>query len=402
VTTKRLKVALAFSVVVIITGCQAQGTTPVYAVVSSSSLPNSMKDGNEQSVAYQINAEHTGYARGPLKLPLKKLWKIDLPGWIGYPVIANGIVVVAAGRALVALDEKTGKKIWSQRSPQNSRWVSPAYDNGKIFVDPSYVPTYSKPGMYAFDELTGAKVWSAPAPGQSGFTSPPTAAYGAVYAAAAGVDGTMYAYNEKNGALKWTAAVMSDESSPAVTQTGVFISANCPEDFRPSDGTLIWGFKGPCESFGSIPVLFDKLLFAGTDEVSSAYNGIIVNSKNGKTAGTFSAVRTPAFANGLGFFVNGSTLKAESIPKMKQIWTVTLTDSGYYGYVTPPLVVGDIVYITTEADNLLGYDINTGKQKVQIKLVNNSYINDSDTSLSFGDGELVVPDGKHLIAFQGS
>ncbi len=39
---------------------------------------------------------------------------------------------------------------------------------------------------------------------------------------------------------------------------------------------------------------------------------------------------------------------------MSEVWTVKLTDSGYYGYNSAPIVVGDVVYITTIENDLAG------------------------------------------------
>jgi len=85
---------------------------------------------------------------------------------------------------------------------------------------------------------------------------------------------------------------------------------------------------------------------------------------------------------------------------MSEEWTVKLTNSGYYGYNSAPIVVGDVVYITTIENDLAGYDASTGKLKVMVKLANNN--NDDPTSLSFGDGVMIVPAGTTLVAIQGS
>jgi outer membrane protein assembly factor BamB len=259
-------------------------------------------------------------------------------------------------------------------------------------------------GMYAFDERTGKKLWSARSPGQSEFSSPPTAASGTVYTAAAGDGGTMYAYDEATGALKWTAPVENgDDSSPAVTSSGVYVSYACPQtyDLGPSNGQVIWHYSGPCEGGGgSTPVLYDGLLFVEDSQVSSTYDGLILNATNGAAAGRFNAEFPPAFTLQLGFFVNPKTLVARTIPKMKRVWSVRL--SGHDKYNAPPLVVGNVVYTTTIANTLIGYDVGTGKQKILQKMVNSTNFNDAIAGLGFGDGELVVPDGPYLIAFGGS
>jgi outer membrane protein assembly factor BamB len=107
--------------------CTGQGAAPV---VTFDSVPPARSqvddpDTNSQSVTYQINIHHTGYASGPLALPLKKIWRIDFgpEQFVGHSIIANGIVVVTAGHRLLALDEKTGKKLWSKVAPRMSYWT---------------------------------------------------------------------------------------------------------------------------------------------------------------------------------------------------------------------------------------------------------------------------------------
>jgi outer membrane protein assembly factor BamB len=404
---RQLKAALVLAAVSFLTACQSQSASSITALNSTLLSQTKVDNASGQSVAYQIDVAHTGFARGPLRLPLKQLWSVDLGGkrgGVGYPVIVNGIVVVIANERLIALDEKTGEKLWVHRSPGGNGWVGQAYDNGIIFAN-SYLSRWQKHiGIYAFDERTGEKLWSAPTPGQSVSSSPPTAASGVVYAAAGGVGGTVYAFDESTGALTWTAPVNgADDSSPAVTSTGIFVSYACPQtyDLRPSDGQQIWQFSGPCQGGGgSTPVLYHDLLFVGDSQQSVGYNGLILNAKNGTIAGAFNAMFPPAFANKLGFFVNPTTLEAQSIPTMKQVWNAQVRTGD--DYLTPPLVVGEIVYVETAGNNLLGYDIRSGKKNVDIIVPNSGYYRSAFAGLAFGDGELLVPNGPYLIAFQGS
>jgi outer membrane protein assembly factor BamB len=351
----------------LLVACKAQGTPPVPLNQPSSTWQSVRENANGESVAYQINVQHTGYADAQLRRPLKQLWSIDLGtgyrGTVGYSVIANGIVVTTVSDKLVALDEKTGKKLWTQVSPSQGSgtngWIGPAYDNGMIFVDPASPKSSNAPGMFAFDERTGKKLWStfAGAP----FTSPPTAASGIVYTSS---NGKVYAFDETTGSLKWTASVENgDDSSPAVTQNGVYVSYACPQtyDFDPSNGKLLWHFAGPCEGGGgSTPVIYNGLLYVEDD----------------------------------------GTLKAQSVPKMKSLWTAQISSSE--GYATPPLVIGNIVYVATTANTLAGYDVANGKQKVDEDLGNGGYYHTYSAALAYGDGELIVPNGSYLIAFVGS
>lgn len=364
---------------------------------------------SEGSVAYQVNAAHTGSVSRGLRLPLKELWSVNLGGsygGVGYPVVANDIVVVTSGSKLFALNAKNGKTLWTQGSPSGYAWIGPAYDNGMIFASPSQESRSSYVGMYAFDERTGKEIWSESAPGQAFFSSPPTASGGTVYTAAAAVGGTVYAYDETSGALKWTASVENGEdSSPVVTPTGIYVSYACPQtyDFKPSSGKQIWHYSGPCEGGGgSTPVLYDGRLFVGDSDALSGYNGLILRAKAGRIAGGFNSYFPPAFAQSLGYFVasygySGEALEARKVSTMRLAWSVTLNSDSY---VTPPLVAGNVVYVETAAGTLFGYDAQTGKQTVDMALGNSGYRGLS-VGLGYGSKELFVPDGTSLIAIEG-
>ena len=410
------KLSFALIATVFFTACNAYGTksnppAPYSAGERGSRVgPASLRVDavtlTEESVTYQVNAQHTGYAASTLRPPLTTLWSVklgDRGSGVGYPVVANGIVVVEANNRLVALDAMTGKIRWSKGS--RAGWVGPAYENGTIFSDPVSTSFGDRKfGMYAFDERSGKLRWAKSAPREWSFSSPPTAASGTVYTAAAGDGGLVYAYAESSGALEWTAGVENgDHSSPAVLPHGVYVAYDCPQayDFNPSTGKPIWHYSGSCTGGGgSTPVIYDGLLFIGDGFVTSAYDGFILTEDKGKVVGRFHANSTPAFANYRGFFVTGygATLVAVDVPSMRQIWSATPTGDKY---ATPPLIVGDTVYIETEGGELYGYASKSGKQKVEMRLGSGGYFG-SPVGLGYGSGELFVPDKHTLFALKGS
>ena len=76
---------------------------------------------------------------------------------------------------------------------------------------------------------------------------------GIVYTSGAGDGGTVYAVRESDGTLLWTQEVENgDDSAPAVTSDGVYVSYACPQTykFNPTSGDLIWHFSGQCEGGG--------------------------------------------------------------------------------------------------------------------------------------------------------
>jgi hypothetical protein len=140
------KVALAFGSFLFLNACSTQGGYPLSAPPASAEKDSFQKSAveksvNQQAVAYQIDTAHTGFAKGPLRLPLQQLWPVKLPVLyrsVGFPTVANGVVVVTAYNKLIALDEKTGKKVWSHSLDYNENsWIGQAYDNGTIFASPA-------------------------------------------------------------------------------------------------------------------------------------------------------------------------------------------------------------------------------------------------------------------------
>jgi outer membrane protein assembly factor BamB len=259
--------------------------------------------------------------------------------------------------------------------------------------------------MFAFNEKTGKRLWAADIPGQFAISSPPAAAAGMVYTSAAGFGGTVYAFTESKGTLKWTAAVKGgDDSSPVVTPEGIYVSYSCPQtyDFNPKNGSQIWYFSGPCYGGGgSTPSLYDGLLFVEDSQALSGYNGLIFAANTGIVAGGFNSYFIPAFAHNRGFFVTGSsTLEAVHIPSIKEAWTATLSNSD--SYATPPFVVGNTVFIETTAGELLGYNCRSGALTATMNLGYGSGYQGSPIGLAYGSGVLIVPRGSELIAIKGS
>ena len=192
--------------------------------------------------------------------------------------------------------------------------------------------------------------------------------------------------------LLWTASVMNgDNSSPALSKDGVYVSYACPQtyDFNPTSGGQIWHYSGPCEgSGGSTPVLYDGVLYVEDSSVQNGYDGIALSAKTGQPVDNFNSNYPPAFANDIGLFVtNSQTLVAAKTPKLRP---------------TPPVVIGSTVYIETDMGELLGYGLRTGKSTVTMAL---GYTDSSPgfaAGLGYGEHELIVPAGSELIDLAGS
>jgi outer membrane protein assembly factor BamB len=220
------------------------------------------------SLTFQITPTHTGATTTTgLKPPLKVKWSVGLGGAVSYPLIVGGKVFVIGGSStstVYALSIKNGSTIWSQSAPTGwGGWIGIAYQDGKIFAVPS--GANGAGAMAAYAAKDGHQIWTTILTNQYVYSSPPTALNGMVYTGGAGSGGTVYAVSQKDGTVVWTGSVENgDDSSPAVTATGVYVSYACPQTYRfdPTTGNLIWHFSGECEGGGgATPVLYRGLLY---------------------------------------------------------------------------------------------------------------------------------------------
>jgi PQQ-like domain len=186
-------------------------------------------------------------------------------------------------------------------------WSGLAYDAGQI-----YTVNYSGV-MEAFDAVTGHLKWATQMPYQDAFTSPPTALNGYVYTGGAGSGGDVYAVHESTGKVAWYAEVENgDDSSPAVSSTGVWVSYACGQtyDFNPTSGALIWYRDTDCEGGGGrTPVLAHGDLYVRDFSFPA-----MLKASNGKLRGAFSASGpAPAVDLTQSYDLQGTTLTATSL-----------------------------------------------------------------------------------------
>src|SRR2546428_4937643 len=174
----------------------------------------------DQAVAMGVNIAHSGSVVGStLTPPLVLKWTRSFPGYVSYPLMAEGRVFVTAGKSkgfqpygtyLYALDAPTGRTLWRRSIPGILHWSEAAYDAGRVFV------LNDDTLLSAFDAATGSTLWqvsleSADQP------YAPTAADGIVY-----VNG-FYAVSEETGDTLWIGTGEgATASSPALSNSAVF------------------------------------------------------------------------------------------------------------------------------------------------------------------------------------
>jgi outer membrane protein assembly factor BamB len=360
------------------------------------------------SVAYQIDATHSGAQFDTIVPPLTQRWSRDLGGQISYPLIAGGRIFVTVanqntnGTKLYALDEANGATLWGPVDLGGSFfWSNAAYDAGRVFA-------LNFDGVLrAFDAASGGLLWSRQLPDQHAFSSPPTASGGVVYVEGSGSGTTVYAVDEQDGTVIWNALLFAgSNSSPAVTPTGVVVSYSCNQvyNFSPQNGSLIWQHSGPCSGGGgSTPVLFDGRLyvrdFGGTNLMLDAPTGAVLS--------TFSAASSPpAFSGSRGFFLTGTfdtgfTLEARDAYTGAVQWSFT----GDGTLRSAPIINNGYVYIGSGSGKVYALDASTGANVWTGNLgaavqLNESPVSRPHTGLGAGDGLVVVPASTLLVAFE--
>lgn len=308
------------------------------------------------AVAYQGSATHEGdQTSDTLSPPLVQKWSRNLGGAVSYPLIVGGTAYVTVaqsggGSSLYALNLATGSTQWGPIAlggPYSFSGI--AYDSGEIFAL-NYAGI-----LREFDATSGVAGWSVQLPGQYSFTSPPTAANGLVYTGGAGSGGTVYAVHESDGSIAWTASVENgDDSSPAVTASGVYVSYACDQayDFDPTTGALIWHHTSGCEGGGGKTVAVHD----GRVYTRDAIDGnLVLDASTGALLGAFNASTNPAFDGQLGFFLNGGTLSAAT-----ESGTTKWSFTGDGHLVTAPIVDDGIVYVGSSSGLLYGLSESTG------------------------------------------
>ncbi|HEY9288023.1 MAG TPA: PQQ-binding-like beta-propeller repeat protein [Candidatus Dormibacteraeota bacterium] len=360
----------------------------------------------DTATAYQIDSGHSGgQPADPIAPPLTRWWSVDFGGTVSYPLIAQGMVYVTVaenwlvnGSRLYAVDQASGRTIWrSIELGGGSYWSAATYDEGRVFVG------NAANLLRAFDASNGTLLWSLQLPGQSSSSSAPTASNGVVYAVGYGSGGTLYAVRETDGTVLWRVATSTgDESSPAVSTTGVYVAFGCSHvyDFAPSNGALIWSHAGTCiGGSGRTSALYNGRLYT-RDPLTPSSNAIY-DAQTGAAAGAYAAGPAPAFDNSMGFYLNGSALEAHALSTGAQAWTF----AGDGALSSAPIVINGYVYEGSTSGNLYALAASTGSLAWSVNLgapiraPDETNLTNPLAGIAAGQGMLAVPAGTTLNGF---
>lgn len=359
-----------------------------------------------ESVAYQIDPAHSGRgtagANGP-SFPPSAYWSTTLNGGVSYPLIAAGKVIVMTGAnpnsssgtdhgtSLYALDETGGAVIWGPIAiPGSYHWAAQAYDGGKVFV------VNDDNVLRSFDAATGAAGWSLQLPGQYASSAPPTAVNGMVYVSGSGTGGTLYAVDESNGDVLWTAPVANgDDSSPTVSNDGVFVAYPCQVyKFDPFAGMLLWHYDRGCDGGGGNTTVFAAGQLYDRDDAYPA--GRIFDAETGQQVSMFTSTAIPVISGQFAYYLHNGTLSAVDRATQNTRWTF----AGDGGLHIAPIVIDSAVVIASTTGTV--YALNAATGAVLWSGQAAAGISDQAVKVGLGtaDGYLVVPSGDAVNAWK--
>ena len=340
-----------------------------FAPSTSAPLTVTVTAAGADSTAYQVDAQHDGnQQQGSLAVAtLRKRWQLTLGGTggslaeggdVSYPVIAGGRVFVTVentqsyGGVLYAINETSGATDWSVGIAGTYGFSALTYDGRQLFA-------LNFNGVLTdFDAGTGTQAWSMQLPGQYSFTAPPTAYDGVVYVSGSGSGGTVYAVSEADTTVRWTAPVeYGDKSSPAVDDTGAYVSYACQQDYRFTlGGAQVWHHTGSCSGGGgSTAVLHGARLYArGFTPIDTP---VVLATSDGTQQATFASRTAPGFDASNMYTVSSGKLVAVAPSGSPDRWTF-----GDGTLVTAPVVYGSTVFVGSSSGTVYGVSASTGAQ----------------------------------------
>ena len=338
--------------------------------------------------------------------PLQEKWRRDFGRVPSYPIIADGRVFVsvasqfptAMGSLVYALDQNTGAILWLADISSREPWSALCYENGRIF-------TLSNDGfLRARDAATGNLIWTTWFP-EGQFSAPPTVYQGVIYVS--GYDyqfSGVYAVSAATGNVLWRIGINGDNSTPAVTSEGLYLSFSCLNVYKlnPANGSQIWrNYTGCSGGGGAPPVLYNGSLYV------SDFTDTIFDSQTGAVTGGFTARGLPVFSGNLGFFLNAQApfygpVEARDLTTNNVVWS--FAGDGYLQ--SGLLVVNDYVYVGSAQGRLYALNAATGEEVwsnvagASIPFDDDHYLGQPTTGFAAAEGLLVIPTSTSLVAYE--
>lgn len=279
------------------------------------------------------------------------IWESPLPellgdGVSGGPAVANGLVYLGvsnsespggtpataqAGGALVALDARTGERVWTYET--GKAWnFAPAVAGGTAYV------VDEEGTLHAVDATTGERRWSVSSAGGTsrGLATSPAVAGDTVYVA--GSQGRLYAFDAATGAERWSAVVGNRQpTNPVVAGDTVVVGAflGVPSLNSPSLGT---------ERFTALDVATG----------STRWSVELVAPDHEEAGQAPTVARESVLLTGLG--LDGSGIEALSVEDGSVRWRAMVEGE----IITPATWSGETAYVGSWEAKLYALDLTTG------------------------------------------
>ncbi len=370
-----------------------------------------------QASTYQAGPEHAGFVNEPrVAPPLRQAWSRSFPDEFSYAVIGDGKVFVTAPRGdghggvdLFALSARDGRTLWRRDLGRFVYHAQLAYEAGRVFVTHSPENALEDPGLHAFAARDGAPLWAVRA---SRFPGLPTVSDGVVYIGQTDISG-IGAYRATDGAQLWLAPTESGPGGAVtVSADSVFSVSGCPDVYavRRSDGAQLWHPENGCNGGGgSTPVFHAGRLYVRDDDDFPP--GDVWDAATGAILGPMRSDLPPAFGGGLGIFSDrllpgqsthrfGHTLTARSVRDGRVRWR--FRGDGYLD--SAPLIVNRTVYVGSGSGRLYGLSLRSGRvvwrTRLRGPIPSSGDFTGTVSGLAAGEGLLVVPEWRRLVAFR--
>lgn len=282
--------------------------------------------------------------------------------------------------ATVSSNTPPGTTVWAA-PVSGSVIVAPALDNGVLFVSDE------SGALTAFNATTGTRQWRAQMAGPAGGVSM-TAANGLIFARAR-LD-TLAAYRESDGSLAWGRQFPTLDVGTAAVESGVLYAvAVDPSDqqhagflyaFDPATGQPLWHTQllGMSVDAISIPV---PVVANGAAYVSAGRQGAGTTSDNlliavslsthailwsaGVTGRDLATAGGDIYVSGEASDLSGTIpLSALEASTGKALWSQPIANAGQAGgFLSPPLVSGGTVFVSTYGGYAYALDAAGGAQR---------------------------------------
>ncbi len=298
--------------------------------------------------SYQIGSTHDGISSDQVHGPWTRAWSKRLTGFIGVPIIANGIAaapIEAPTDEVVAYHLSSGARAWAVRFPAHTSNppIGITYDNGRVFVLGPYYPRDNWSQLTALSLATGKKLWAVAFYGNSLTSDPPVAYDGNIYFVGSFLGSTFVKFSETTRKIVWQLPTEDGGGGLlAVDASGVYYSYSCSYDGRILlSGKYRWRRHSSClGGGGATPVVAGGSVYA----LDNILGNLRLSQTTGATLGTFQGTTPPLIFHGVLYTTISGSLVAMSLATGKQVFSFSPPGECLAG---PPIAVDDVIYALT-------------------------------------------------------